>query len=331
VVTLPWTEVEENDGDRVIRLIQENYGTSIDSFHRIDKPTLSIMITASTEPTWVSIMKHPIQSYDAERGWFLIHTPMACVFSHSYIMMIPTMVPQKQPIYYINYLSVSTEAKKDGQQLLYSHLWNSQRHKTEISLFKKEGASLPGCRPWLSHMSYYFYKDDCLLPPDSTRVHASLVENRETMRHVFDHMEQAQLDMAIFCDMTQMWNRIRVGGHFIGVTHGTESHQPTAYYFFSRDWIEWHEDGYCLHVVGSKKIHHISDAEFYQGWSRVLRLIMTHSSTHFTTIKIDEVGDNKIIRRHIRTIPWKKHENHYYFHNYIYPWCVSPERAFLLL
>jgi hypothetical protein len=324
-----------------LELIKDNYGTTIDSFQAIQWNQLNSIMTNS-EKSWVSILKkNPIYNYDSENGWLETSTklfPSACVVSHPYQLILPPE-KSKQNIYYMDFLAVSKTVKTQMiYSLIYSHLWNQHRDtpNIQITLFKKEGTGIVGCRPFLTFNTFIYNLNSILNFPnkDNNKIKNTIVNDVNYVRHVCENPYlQSDFSLLIMGNISYIYSQILNKRFFIGILWDENKEDPLVYFFFSRDWVELSMGEYCLQFNGTKIFRTISDELLFCGWNQIIREIIRENKG-FSFLKIDDISENYRIQQMIYYHggkPLKQQLNYFYFYNYIYPNHLSSKNCFIFI
>lgn len=324
-----WHPLSDEEKTTAWRLITEYYGTTAETFQTITRQQLESMLASSH--SLVSFWNETEQYYDNASGWLRQIKPVATLFSHSYDMTLSHQ--PKTKVYYLDCLAISsTQTKQTLYSFLYSHLYNQYRisNQIKITCFKKEGQTLPGCRPCLQYFTKWYHLNDVVCY-DNIEIKTTIVSNYQALQHVYDTPHEDMLH--IEGDLPYVWKQVQEGRMWIGILWDMVEERPLSYYYVSRDWVEFPDGGFSLHLAATRTFCKITDELLMQGFNQIVCQIReNHTETKFTILKIDDgLLENPRIVRTIRKSPFKQIANSLYFYNYTTRSCFPPNRCFLFL
>jgi hypothetical protein len=151
--------------------------------------------------------------------------------------------------------------------------------------------------------------------------------------------------LTIAGDAEYAWRQVQNGRWVIGVLWdnnneegaktemGTPFDEPMAYYFFSRESVEWSAfgDRKALRAMCAVTFRaDMSDELFFAAFGDIARKAQHNSST--ALLEIDEVGDLDRVLRHLARVPPQHvQDNYLYFYNFLCPWRIAPRNALLIM
>jgi len=344
IETKAWSDFTPKERATVLDLVQNFYGTTSETFQAMTAAELDSLLAG---PSYVSLLRDTQKThYDSTVGWIPETRVVACIASHSYRLLLRE---KHYRIYYVDLMAGPTEPQK----LVYSHIYNQQRENSNIAitLFKKTGEPIRGCRDFLRFPTF-FYDMTCIpwRPPEA-RMRITLVGDREGLRHVLENPRLSSFAVILVGDLEYAWQQVEAGRWVIGIlweppvaaaaaaaemTSGMSMEQPLAYYFFSRDTVEWSQfgDRKSLRAMSAFAFRAITDELFFAAFGSIVRKICAATNSGLGgLLEIDEVGDLDRILQHIAGVlpPWRVQDNFYYFYNFLYPGRVSPRESFILM
>jgi hypothetical protein len=362
VNTRPWGDLDAKERAAVLDLIQRYYGTTSETFQAMTAAELDAILAG---PSIVSLLlkteAEKTKIYDSELGWIEDESQksssaaaIGCIASHAYRMILGG---KHYRIYYVDLMAApSAEGKKATEQLVYSHIYNQQRENTHIAmtLFKKTGEPIRGCRDFLWYRTYCYDASRVpWSPPPQMGIRITIVDNLEGIRQVLENPRLSRFALTIAGDAEYAWRQVQNGRWVIGVLWdnknnegaknemGTPFDEPMAYYFFSRESVEWSAfgDRKALRAMCAVTFRaDMSDELFFAAFGEIARKAAQHNSSATATatatalLEIDEVGDLDRVLRHLARVPPQHvQDNYLYFYNFLCPWRIAPRNALLIM
>ena len=357
VDTRPWCDLEAKERAAVLDLIQRFYGTTSETFQAMTADELDGILEG---PSFVSLLLKPESesNYDSAVGWFKGSEPniVACIASHAYRMILKG---KHYRIYYVDLMAAAPSegttkgttkgtnksGAKAAEQLVYSHIYNQQRDNTHIAvtLFKKTGDPIRGCRDFLWYRTFCYDASRVPWSPPEAGQRITIVDSLEGVRHALENPRLSQFSIIIAGDTEYAWKQVQNGRWVIGVLWGLDTKtpssldEPMAYFFFSRESVEWSAfgDRKALRAMCAVTFRgDISDELFFAAFGDIARRAQANQTQQqkAALLEIDEVGDLDRVLRHLERVPPQHvQDNYLYFYNFLCPWRVSPRNALLIM
>lgn len=232
--------------------------------------------------------------------------------------------PQHMRAYYVDYLCVSKQHRKQGiaPQLIQTHHYN-QRHINKnivVSLFKRE-EELTGIVPLCVYTTYGFPVDTWTKPPDLSPPFKLLEVNQQNFRFLYDFVSvnSNKFEIVISVAMQNVQELMKTKNVFVYAILCDDT--IVACYFFRKSCVQVEKGMEVLSCFAS-----ICDCDanlFVQGFKISFWKIALEN--YFGFAAVEDVSHNNQIVSNImqKTEPLVRSPTAYFFYNFAYPTFAS--------
>lgn len=300
IQTTDFTERSNNNIQEILNFIHENYYNKYDAKYLPSVNTFNSYFIGNNGKTFISTYYKNNASLDNSNN--LIKKLVACMTSRPLNLTIDNKTIK---VYYVDYLCVHKENRKDGiaPEIIQTHEYqhSHKNNKQQISLFKREG-TLTGIVPLTKYYTYQYQikrkknNDRSINIIEITKTNISLL-----MNHIFEL--KSKFDILILPDIANLLNLINSTTYIIYGIINNETllasyffRKSDMYYDASSEYKNSSIDLFAsINNIRNQNNSLNSNYIFVQGFNNIINRIK-----EFKYVTIENISDNYIILNDIR-------------------------------
>jgi hypothetical protein len=308
VDTHPYSVLTPLNKETMIHAIKKYYLTTDTTFNTYTIEDLDTLLTGHLYPSYVSFLKD------------VMGQPLGCLISHSFQVRIKAHV---YSVYYLDFLSLPKNSS--SRELIQTHLFNQRIlcPSIQVSLFKKEGAPIPGLVPFVQYKTLFFSLHSSIFVPTLAKHYTVVKIHKENIQELADFLKETHVrfDITIMSDISNIWGLLQRGLlHMYVLKQKGDICGVYALKVERIEWAQFEEEGEKTSVHCIASWNRTFPEVFFRGFLHSLRDIMKEDGTR-RILKIDDISDNGIVlmRWLLSNRPFTHNENAYYFYNLVCP------------